>query len=148
MAEVLGIIASGISIVQIAGQAADCIIKLKEHWRQIREAPDDIKQLLLEIDSLNLILHQIQDDQARKAVPNLIFDNLCVRQCIELCSEGTRELHNLVNDMAEKIDGKRGWRRQMGSIKVVLKKEEVKQMKHKMKNAIRLLSLAYQCYTK
>jgi hypothetical protein len=53
-----------------------------------------------------------------------------------------------VSELAVKIDGKKGWRRKAGASKVVLKREEVKKVKRRMKNAIRLLSLAYQCHTK
>jgi hypothetical protein len=65
MAEVLGKVASGISVAQLAGQITSSIIKLKNYWNQIQNAPSDINRLLREIESLNLILCHIQDDRAR-----------------------------------------------------------------------------------
>jgi hypothetical protein len=50
--------------------------------------------------------------------------------------------------MEEKMEGKRGWRKQVGSAKVVLRKEEIKTSKRRMKNATRLLSLALSWHTK
>ena len=54
MAEVLGVVASGVAVSQIAGQVTKSIFKLKQYWGQVQDAPDEIKYLLREIDSLNL----------------------------------------------------------------------------------------------
>jgi hypothetical protein len=51
MAEVLGIITSGLAIGQLIGSITSSIIKLKEHWDQVKDAPGEIQSLLLEIDS-------------------------------------------------------------------------------------------------
>jgi hypothetical protein len=63
MAEVLGIITSGLAIGQLIGSITSSIIKLKEHWDQVKDAPGEIQSLLLEIDSLNLILSHIEQDR-------------------------------------------------------------------------------------
>ncbi|KAK0109191.1 hypothetical protein ONS96_003014 [Cadophora gregata f. sp. sojae] len=70
MAEVLGVVASGIAVTQLAGQVAKSVIKLKECWDQVQEAPADIKYLLREIDSLNLILNHIQEGQTKQEKPD------------------------------------------------------------------------------
>ncbi|KAH9218729.1 hypothetical protein DL95DRAFT_521084 [Leptodontidium sp. 2 PMI_412] len=147
MVEVLGVVASGIAVTQLAGQVTKSIIKLKEYWDQVQEAPAEIKYLLREIDSLSLILSHIQDDQAKQTTGGIQVDNLCIRQSLELCKEGADELRGLADELAEKIDGKKGWRKKVGSVKVVLKREDVKKLKKRMKNAIRLLSLSYQWHT-
>jgi hypothetical protein len=147
MAEVLGIIASGIAVGQLAGSITSNIVKLKEYWDQVKDVTGEIRQLLLEIDSLNLILSHIEQDQNR-AGPSDISQNICFEQSLNLCKQGTEELSGLVSELAVKIDGKKGWRRKAGASKLVLKREEIKKLKRRMKNAIRLLSLAYQCHTK
>ena len=148
MAEVLGIVASGIAAGQLASEVTSSIIKLKRYWDQVKETPNEIRQLLLEIDSLNVILCHIQNDQHGENVLALASTKICVDQTLKLCKEGSDELGGLVRELAEKIDGKTGWRKKAGAAKVVLKKEEIKLIKRRMKNAIRLLSLAYQCHTK
>ncbi|KAH7350740.1 hypothetical protein BKA65DRAFT_549733 [Rhexocercosporidium sp. MPI-PUGE-AT-0058] len=147
MAEALGVVASGIAVADLAGKVTASIIKLKEYWDQVQEAPAEIKYLLREIDSLSLILSHIQDDQAKQTTGGLQVDNLCIRQSLELCKEGADELRGLADDLAEKVEGRRGWRKKVGSVKVVLKKEDVKKLKKRMKNAIRLLLLSYQWHT-
>jgi len=148
MAEILGAVASGIAITQLAASITRSIIMIKESWSQVQDAPVEINNLIRQIDSLNLILQHIEDDQSREDMPQLSSANLCVRQSLELCQEGAAELAGLANDLAQKIQGKNGWRKQLGSARIVLKKEDVKKLKSRMKNAIQLLSLSYQVHTK
>jgi hypothetical protein len=145
MAEVLGVIASGVAISQLASQVTSSIIKLNKCWDKIKEAPDDIRQLILEIDSLNLILRHIGDDLSISEPPR---GSICIDQSMKLCKEGADELRNLVSELAKKINGKSGWRKKVGEVKVVLRKEDLKRLKRRMKIAVRLLSLGYQCHTK
>lgn len=141
MAEALGLVASGISVVQLAGYIATSVVKLKDYWEQVRDAPAEIGYLLREIDSVGLILSHIQNDQKRQP----LFDNACIQQSLSLCTEGADELSALVSELANTIEGgKSGWRRKVGAAKVALKKEEIKRLKRRMKHAIQLLSLAYQ----
>lgn len=126
MAEVLGIVASGISVAQLAGQVTSSIIKLREYWKQIQNAPADINRLLREIESLNLILCHIQDDRARW---ECVGSNVGMQKSLELCKEDTYELCGLVNQLREKVEGKKGWKKKVGAVKVVLKKEEIKRLR-------------------
>jgi hypothetical protein len=126
MAELVGLVASGISIAQLAAQVGGCVIKLKGYWGQVQQAPDDIAHLLREIDSLNLILSHIQNDQSHG---ELVADNLCMRQSLQLCKEGADELSDLVAELATKIEGKAGLKKKFGSVKITLKNDEVKRLK-------------------
>ena len=148
MAEVLGVVASGVAVSQIAGQVTKSIFKLKQYWGQVQDAPDEIKYLLREIDSLNLFLNHIQTDQAKQTGCSIPVDNLCIQQSFNSCKEGADELRWLANELAEKVDGKKGWRKKVGSVKVVLKKDDIKKLKKRMKHAIWLLQLSYQWHTK
>lgn len=84
MAEVIGVVASGVSLAQLAGNITSCLIKLKNYWDQVKEAPEEIEYLLREIESFNLILSHIQNDLG----PSAVFDNACVQQSLNLCTEG------------------------------------------------------------
>jgi hypothetical protein len=148
MAEILGIVASGISVAQIAGQVINSIIKLKGYWEQVKEVPAEISYLLGEIDSLSLLLYHIQDNQSSRVAENVPLGSTSVQQCCKLCQDAAEELRILVSDMESKLEGKIGWKRRVTSAKVVLKKEEVKGLKRRMKNAVRLLSLALSWQTK
>ena len=42
MAELVGVVASGISIATLAAQIASSIVKLKSYWNELQDAPEDI----------------------------------------------------------------------------------------------------------
>lgn len=148
MAKVLAIVASVLAVAQVASQVADSIIKLKGYWDQVKEAPDDIQQLLLEIDLFNDILSHMQGDQASLAMSELTPNGaiIAVRKSLELCNKGAAQLNDLVEELSQKVNRNVGLRKVAGSVKVVLRKNEVKRQRRTMKSTIRLLSLTYQCH--
>lgn len=147
MAEVLGIVTGGVAIGQLVGSIATSLIKLKQYWDQVKDVPREVRQLLLEIESLKLILGHIEQDHSRTGLLGMP-QSARFGQSLNLCQQGSEELSLLVNELALKINGKKGWRRKALATKVLLKRGEIKRTKRRMKNAIRLLSLAYQCHTK
>ncbi|CAD6444777.1 15c0ded6-35ac-47bc-9474-00b0940c234b [Sclerotinia trifoliorum] len=100
MAEVLGDIASGISIVQLAGNLAYGIIELKNCWDQIEDAPDNIAFLMREIESHQVILRSILETQARVTYPNQATGG-SFEHSIKLCQNACGELDDLVTDLAK-----------------------------------------------
>jgi hypothetical protein len=70
-----------------------------------------------------------------------------MQRSLELCKEGADELGAVVSDLSDSIRGKTGWRLKMGSMKIVLKKDDLRRLRKKMMSTVGLLSLAYQCHT-
>ncbi|KAF7916805.1 uncharacterized protein EAE98_010527 [Botrytis deweyae] len=141
MAEVLGTIASGISIAQLAGNLASSIIKFKSYWDQIQDAPDDIAFLVCEIESHHTILRSILEKQAQltsSCHPTSGFFD----QSIKLCHNASSELDGLVNALSKDINSNRKWKRTMSSANVLLMAEQLKKLKKRMKNATRSMHLA------
>jgi hypothetical protein len=147
MAEVVGLVASGINIAQLAGQVADSVMELKRLWNLVREAPSDIKDYVAQVDSINLILSHIQDDRAQETRPGMGKDNKYMQQSLEFCKGGADKLNAAVTELSDKIRGKTVWRLKMRSIKIALKKNDLQRLRETLKSAIELLSLAYQCHT-
>ncbi|KAE9380938.1 hypothetical protein N431DRAFT_325529 [Stipitochalara longipes BDJ] len=153
MAEIIGLIASGISIAQLAGQVTSSTLKLKAYWSQIQEAPADIKILVREIECLSGILGRIGEEFDTEIGDGGIED-AGLRISLELCTEGAEELRGLVVEMEGKLgvardvngEGKARWKRKVGAARVVLKKDEIKRLKQRLKSAVRLLGLAHQSY--
>ncbi|TGO23689.1 hypothetical protein BPAE_0124g00210 [Botrytis paeoniae] len=132
MAEVLGTIASGISIAQLAGNLASSIIKLKRYWDQIQDAPDDIAFLVREIESHHAMLRSILEKQAQLTAscqPTGRF----FEQRIRLCQDASSQLDGPVNTLTKDINSNRKWKRTLGSANVLLKTEQLKRLKRRMK---------------
>jgi len=103
MAEAIGIVASGISIGQLAGQVTACTLKLKAYWDEIKKAPTEIKYPVREIDALSPILSQIQDGYTGG-------ENVYLQHSLELCRDGVEELkHWVVGDGRGKLEQRRWW---------------------------------------
>lgn len=147
MAEVLGLIGSGITVAQLAGQVAGRVIELKSLWNLVKDVPSDVKDHLVQVESINLILSHIQHDHGPETRPGKESDNIYIQRSLHLCKEGADKLGAAVSDLSDKIRGKTGWRLKIGSMKIVLKKDDLQRLREKMKSAIDLLSFAYQCHT-
>lgn len=128
MAEVVGLIASGIHIAQLAGQVADSVMELKRLGNLVREAPSDVKYYVAQVDSINLILSHIQDDCGQETRSGMGNKNNYMQRSLELCKGGADKLNAAVTELSDKIHGKTGWRLKMGSIKVVLKKHDLQRL--------------------
>ncbi|KAL9114818.1 MAG: hypothetical protein Q9187_007399, partial [Circinaria calcarea] len=148
MAEVVGVVASGISIATLAAQIANSVTKLKSYWDELKEAPEDIRLLIEEIEDLNLLLYDVEDDQRRNAMSSKLLDNTSASRCLEHCKRGADSLKELTDDLATDLNGPDKLRRKWASAKVVLKKDKIEKYKARLERAIRLLSLSHHSYTR
>ena len=59
MAEALSTVASGIAVVTVAVQLAESVKKLCDFWNSIKEAPEEIQAISLDLELLSSVLIQI-----------------------------------------------------------------------------------------
>jgi hypothetical protein len=147
MAEVLGVVASGVSIAQLTGQIATSIIRLKGFWDQVKNAPDEISNLIKELEVLNDVLCDLEPRETTSP-PDFMAGSHAFRQSLTLCYEATRELCNLADSLNLEIASSRKLWRARGCVKLVIKRDQIKRYKSRLKSAITLLSLSHQCYTR
>jgi len=148
MAEVIGLVASGVSIGALAGQIASSIIKLKSYREAMHDAPSDILILLDEIEDLHVLLSSIEDDQSRHTYSNLLLDESAASRCIEHCQRGVQRLKDVVDDIAREIESQKPFRRRIGAIKMVWRQDRLEKYRAQLASAVRLLTLAHQVYTR
>ncbi len=132
MAE-LGLIASGMGIASLGIQIGSGIIKLKQLWDDVKDAPEEIQYLLDEIETLSQVLSAVDDD-----------DNLPLSAAkrLELCSKGA----NLLKSLLEELQASVGKRKRLGGLKNVLKKGTVERLRERLKSAVMMLNLSCQTY--
>ncbi|TVY41704.1 hypothetical protein LOCC1_G005526 [Lachnellula occidentalis] len=140
MAE-LGVAASAISIVSIAIQVGDSIIKLKDFWNHVKEAPEEIKWLMEEIETLGLVLSGVESSKAHDDPPHL--EPAFASRCLELCRTGAGILEAVVKEAGEEIRK----RRRVGGMKAVLKKGTIERLKERLRSAQLMLMLSNQAYS-
>ena len=148
MAEALGVVASGIAIGSLAAGITSSIVKLKSYWDQVQNAPEDIHDLIEELETFSHILADIADDQQQNPMSGLIFDSTATSRCLQNCQRGADRLNKLTENLSTDLDASTKMKRKWASAKMVLKKSQIDRYKGKLEGAIRLLSLSYQMYTK
>jgi len=149
MAEVVvGVIASGISIGTLAAQITSSIIKLKSYWDQVQDAPEDIRDLIEELEDLNQLLIDIEEDQRQNPMSNLILDPNSSSRCLQHCKQGATRLKELTDSLSEDIQGNSKAKRKWASVKLVLKKDKIDRYRTKLQRVVSLLTLSHQIYTR
>jgi hypothetical protein len=129
IASVMGIASFGITIL-------DGIRKAKDFWDAMKEAPDDIRYMLKELDTLKLVLEDIHT----KHTDQLPISSAAELQCLELCREGVEVLKKLIQNLNSIVEK----RRRFSNAKVVLKKETIKKLQDQLGSAQRILLLCRQ----
>lgn len=149
MAEVIvGVVASGISIGTLAAQITSSIIRLKSYWDQVQDAPDDMRDLIEELEDLNQLLVDIEEDQRQNPISNLILDPSSSSRCLQHCKQGATRLKELTDSLSEDIEGNSKLKRKWASVKLVLKKDKIDRYRMKLQRVISLLNLSHQIYTR
>ena len=146
MAEVIGVVASGVTIGALATGITSSIIKLKSYWDQVQDAPDDVSDLIEELEILSNLLADIEDDQRQNPMSSLILDSTSTSRCLQHCKQGADRLKELTDSLSTDLIASNKIKRKWASAKVVLKKNQIVRYKARLERVIRLLSLSHQLY--
>jgi len=148
MAEVLGTVASAISIGALAGQIASSVVKLKSYLDQVKDAPDDVRNLIDEIDDLQILLSDIEDDRARNPYSEMLLQNNSASRCLDHCRRGVERLSRVVDKMEADLQSLNPMKRRLNAVKMIWKRDQVEKYRTDLGSAVRLLSLSHQIYTR
>jgi hypothetical protein len=137
MAE-LGIAASGIGIASLALQAGDCIVRLKKFLDAVKDAPEEIKHLIEEIEMLSLVLSEFETGEQTR----LNIEHESTSRCLRFCQKTASILSALVIDIEAEIVK----RKRVGSLKAVLKRDAIEKLRERLMTAQSMLILSNQIY--
>lgn len=138
MAE-LGVIASGAGLASLAIQLGDSAMKLKRFCEKVRSAPQDLRDSIFEIETLCLVLRQIERDPPHTK-SNL--DPAVMMRCLEMCSEATARIEKIATALQNSIER----HKISGAVKTALKEREMQDFFSKLERAKSTLLLAHQMY--
>ena len=128
--------ATGLAVVSVTIQLADGIKKLHDFWTSIAEAPEDIKDNLLELKVLSSLLSQIAHDKQRHEPDPMFADVL--RDC---CAKVDR-LIKLLGEAEPGFASTSSYIRRWTAVKTVLKQEKLKKFQDSLERLKSTLSLA------
>jgi hypothetical protein len=144
MAEVLGIVASGISIAQIAGQLLACVKTLRAFSRAVRDLPEDLSRIFNELEILCEVFYQLDAlNEGSASTGGSRFLEASLVQC-GAAAATLEALATRTNVSFKEGSNKSGpWK----VIKALLKKDELEELKRRLESAKSSLHLAMTCYS-
>ncbi|KAG9526791.1 hypothetical protein KCV07_g253, partial [Aureobasidium melanogenum] len=140
MAEVFGVVASGIGIAGVAAQAIDGIRKLQAFCNDIRDAPEEIKYLTTELEILLGTIANIETQIQRNST---LCGNMDPTPALRFVDQSVRSL----NAVIEKLNAEIVQKRRMGSMKMAWRKKVLESHLMKIERSKTSLSLAVTAYS-
>ena len=129
MAELIGVVASGISIATLAVQIASSIVKLKSYWNELKDAPEDVWLLIEELEGLNILFSNIREDLQRNSTSEIKSASILALQCLEHCQRGASRLQELADDLHTDFSTSRENKFKWMSVRVVMRKDKIAKYK-------------------
>lgn len=143
MAEVIGIVSGAITLATVVVQIGQAIITLKGCYDDLQDAPDDLRNLVEEIELLGFILADIEKDLAQN--PNLALEKSQIAlQSLKFCEKAANDLEAVCVDIFRETKASTRLRR---SFKTVIQKGKIEKYMNHLQRVIQLLSLSQQRYT-
>ncbi|PQE04192.1 Ankyrin repeat-containing domain protein [Rutstroemia sp. NJR-2017a BVV2] len=140
MAEVLGTVASGIAVAQLAGVIVSSTQKIYTFWRGMKNAPKDIGKLLHEIEILGGILGEYHSSNDEENGPSATLQKI-YQHCEIAIEELDEVLATLDHGFTSRSKAKKTWR----IFRVVVKGSTLEDLSKRLDRAKAMLSLASQC---
>ena len=136
MAEAFGLAANIVGVASFSIQLADSILKLKEFVDKVKEAPETIRYLIVELEMLNSVLIELQnnDEEAKQ----LGVESLALKRSHDLCSQGSSMLDTVLKEIQRKIES----RSRIASLKAVLQMGYIERLRGRVRDAQSILLLA------
>jgi hypothetical protein len=137
MAEIFGAVASGAGLVSLSMQLLESTQKLKGFYDSSRDAPDTVRQLCFDLETMSIALRQFEHQRQHD-----IFGSELLTRCIAACDQAVARIQNSV----DKIDRLLSKARFAGKMYMGFKEPEVRRLVEEMEHAKSSMSLAYMSY--
>ncbi|KAK8010071.1 hypothetical protein PG990_009036 [Apiospora arundinis] len=148
MAEPLGVVASGIAVAQLGVATGGAILKLKQLWDQVNDAPETISDLIERIDLIYPSVWDFEQQCSQYGLPPTLWDNATATRSLAYCRKALKKLSDVVDAFAAQISTRRGFRKKLVAFKVVLKKGELTRLEEQLRNSLEVLRYAQDAYTR
>ncbi|KAG7005760.1 hypothetical protein G7Y79_00018g045670 [Physcia stellaris] len=125
MAEVIGVVASGLTIGSLAIGTANSAMKLRSIWDQVQDAPDDILYLIEELEHISDILTDSEEFQQRNPMSSLVLDSTSMSRCLQRCKEEVDRLKELTDGLSNDLEHSSRFKKRRAAAKIVVKKDQI-----------------------
>ncbi|KAJ5623189.1 hypothetical protein N7490_011794 [Penicillium lividum] len=99
MAEVIGIVSGAITFATVVAQISKSIIQIKDCWGQINDTPEEMRELIAEIEIYDLILRGIKQNLSSGPLANTKEMSEHSFQSLEVCKKAAESLQIIAKDL-------------------------------------------------
>ncbi|KAH8590159.1 hypothetical protein B0O99DRAFT_691812 [Bisporella sp. PMI_857] len=144
MAEILGAVASGITVVGVAGKLGDRFIRLKRLLNEVQDVPEMIASLVGDIEILEPLLTEMEKDFDDTMATGTATRS--AQLALWYCRKAMVDLDALLEELSVDLKSPHKLRRGKAKFRVVLRKDVLNRFTDQLSKALRFLSLAQQVY--
>ena len=137
MAEVVGVVASGISIGSLVIQLFESVQKLHRFWKLVDSAPKGIGNLIEELQILGSVFNELMTAPGN----NQILSSQSIQLCLQYCRRVLDELEPIVFRLHNDLSGSKH-RKQWASLKSALWKEDIRDITERLERSKTMLIIA------
>ena len=137
MAEAFGVVASSLEII-------GTVLKLRRLWKEVKEAPARVFDLLEEVEFIGRLLSNAQDIPSLVELPASLDHVSYLSKSTAMCQMAAKSLRDVVQALDEKLNAPQSLRRKLAVVKAYLKKDDIQRLTTKLDRAVQLLVLANQ----
>jgi type II secretory pathway component GspD/PulD (secretin) len=123
MADPLSLTAAAAGFVGLAGQLAQGVIKLREIYTTVKDAPKDVAGLCTKMESLQAVLEDVGDQIQQLSQGNVKIDTGTFRDVVAQCEAARYRVEAHVKNINDGIRHNKGT-----AVRYVFKKKEIKEM--------------------
>ena len=117
--EGLSAAASGIAVISVAVQLAESFKKLCDFWKSIKEAPEDIRAISVDLEILSNVLTQIAHETQH------VEPDTTLIAALNGCCVKVKILNKVLNEIEPGFSSTKYRVRQWSALKAVLKRGEL-----------------------
>lgn len=123
MADPLSLAAAAAGFVGLAGQLAQGVVKLKDIYTTIKDAPKDVADLCTKMESLQGVLEEVGDQIQQLSHGNIKIDRVIFCGVMAQCETSRYRIEAHVKKLGECFRGNRA-----AAVRFVFKKKEIQEM--------------------
>ncbi|KAM3546753.1 hypothetical protein ARSEF1564_000329 [Beauveria bassiana] len=142
MAEIVGVVAAGIAFGEVVIKISSHVFTLKHMWKEFKEMPDSIKQLVGDIELLGSVLQEMEADMTSSTADGIVWCGGVGSLIVEACRSALNTLSLSVNDVSQEMRATSGIKAALRKGKMVLNKEFWAKTERRLQNVVGRLQIA------
>ncbi|KAH8597774.1 hypothetical protein B0O99DRAFT_702385 [Bisporella sp. PMI_857] len=142
MAELIEATPSSIGVAEVVARLTTSITTLKDLWDHQRDAPEDLRWLIKDIQIFRNVFHDIEADMAQESIVSSLVNSRPALQCFKLCNEAAKDLDILIENLKQDLNSES----RLEFAYAAMERNKVNNYQLRLLNVLQILSLSQQCY--